>query len=293
MTLAKVEGAPTLPRWTGRIALFALVLLLFAIVAHRFFGMSTPLMLSLIKLAFAGAIGAIVLGLVSAVGIWRNGGPGGARILTAFVVAAGMLAWPLAYYPVTKRLPEINDVTTSTGSPPAFQALAAARNSPANGAAYRSDRFAALQLAAYPDLKPLIIDRSSEEVFDLVVEAVRRQKLAIVSETPPGPMNGRVGSIEAVDQTLVMGFKDDVAVRVGGGDSQARVDVRSASRYGRHDLGRNVQRIRALLREIVVRLESTIPGAAENRSSRRRGPEREEKSSVRKGADRKKEAPRR
>lgn len=292
MSLAKVEGAPALARWTGRTALFSLVLLLFAIVAHRFFGMSPPLLLSLIKLAFAGAIVAIVLGLVCAVRIWRHGGPGGARILTAFVVASGMLAWPLAYYPTMKRLPEINDVTTSTDSPPAFQVLVASRSAPANGAAYRADLFSALQLAAYPDLKPLIVNRSSEEVFDLVVEAVRRQKFTIVRETPPGPMNGRVGNIEAVDQTLIMGFKDDVAVRVSGGDSEARVDVRSASRYGRHDLGRNVQRIRALLREIVVRLESTIPGAAENRQVRKRVPEREEKPSVRKGADRKKEAPR-
>lgn len=292
MSLAKVEGAPALARWTGRIALFSLVLLLFAVVAHRFFGMSTPLLLSLIKLAFAGAIAAIVLGLVCAVHIWRHGGPGGARILTAFVVAAGMLAWPLAYYPTMKRLPEINDITTSTDAPPAFQVLAASRDAPANGAAYRAERFATLQHAAYPDLKPLVVNRSSEEVFDLVVEAVRRQKLAIVSETPPGPTNGRVGSIEAIDHTLVMGFKDDVAIRVSGGDREAHVDVRSASRYGRHDFGRNVQRIRALMREIVVRLESTIPGAAENRHARKRGPEREEKPSVRKGADRKKEAPR-
>ena len=42
MTIAKVEGAPALARWSARIALFALVLLAASIVLHRFFGMSTP-----------------------------------------------------------------------------------------------------------------------------------------------------------------------------------------------------------------------------------------------------------
>jgi uncharacterized protein (DUF1499 family) len=56
--------------------------------------------------------------------------------------------------------------------------------------------------------------------------------------------------IEAVAQTLIMGFRDDVVVRVSPLGSGARVDVRSASRYGFHDFGTNASRVRALLEDI-------------------------------------------
>ena len=47
-----------------------------------------------------------------------------------------------------------------------------------------------------------------------------------------------------------MGFRDDVVIRVRPAPDGARVDVRSASRYGRHDLGTNAARIRSLLDDI-------------------------------------------
>jgi uncharacterized protein (DUF1499 family) len=43
-----------------------------------------------------------------------------------------------------------------------------------------------------------------------------------------------------------MGFTDDIVVRVAEADSGSRVDVRSASRHGRSDLGVNA-RIRTYL----------------------------------------------
>ena len=52
-----------------------------------------------------------------------------------------------------------------------------------------------------------------------------------------------------------MGFTDDVLVRVRGDDSQAFIDLRSASRYGMHDLGANADRIRAFFTEIKATLE--------------------------------------
>jgi hypothetical protein len=47
-----------------------------------------------------------------------------------------------------------------------------------------------------------------------------------------------------------MGFRDDVVVRIRPAPGGARVDARSASRYGRSDLGANARRIRALLEDI-------------------------------------------
>jgi uncharacterized protein (DUF1499 family) len=58
----------------------------------------------------------------------------------------------------------------------------------------------------------------------------------------------QAGELEAVAESVVFGFKDDVIVRVrpdpAGG---SRVDVRSKSRDGKGDLGANAARIRAYL----------------------------------------------
>jgi hypothetical protein len=47
-----------------------------------------------------------------------------------------------------------------------------------------------------------------------------------------------------------MGFREDVVVRVRPDGDGARLDVRSASRYGPHDLGGNAARITRLVNEI-------------------------------------------
>ena len=55
------------------------------------------------------------------------------------------------------------------------------------------------------------------------------------------------GRIEATDTTRFFGFKDDVVVRVKPEGAGSRVDVRSLSRVGKSDVGKNASRIRAYL----------------------------------------------
>jgi uncharacterized protein (DUF1499 family) len=47
-----------------------------------------------------------------------------------------------------------------------------------------------------------------------------------------------------------MGVRDDVVIRITPIGQGTRVDVRSASRFGAHDLGANASRIRSLLEDI-------------------------------------------
>ena len=85
---------------------------------------------------------------------------------------------------------------------------------------------------------------------------MKRLRYQIIAEDPPGPR--KPGVIEAVDRTLVIGFYDDVIVRVTAEQGRARIDVRSASRYGAHDLGRNAARVRRLLVELQTRADASI-----------------------------------
>lgn len=252
-------GPSVFSRWTSRIALFSFGVLASALLLHRLLSLPTPIALNLTVFAMAGAALSLLFSLFGAVGIWRTGRPGTPRIVFATLVSLGLLAWPLVFLPTYQKLPRINDVTTDAVSPPQFETLAKMRPPGANPVAYPGAKFAAKQAKAYPDIKPIEVDRSADEVFELVLDAARRLKLDVVRNEPPDLETGRPGIIEAQDRTMILGFYDDVAIRVAGNDEQARVDVRSASRYGRHDFGRNADRIRQILKEIVVRLESVVP----------------------------------
>ena len=65
------------------------------------------------------------------------------------------------------------------------------------------------------------------------------------------------GSIVAESRTLVFKFVDDVRVHVGlDENAQTRVDLRSASRKGSGDLGRNPRTIGAFLKKLDKRLKA-------------------------------------
>lgn len=254
-----VDEAPTaLAVWSGRVAVFSAALLISALFLHRLFSVPTPVALNLLKLSILGGLVAMALSALAVVEIWRHGSRGTSRVVLASLLSLCVVAWPLLALPQVRAYPEINDVTTDTVSPPPFDTLAARRPPGANVPDYPGETFASQQHEAYPDLKTLLINRSVAEAYEVSVDAVRRLGMKIVSETPPGEEAPAQGLVEAFDRTLVWGFYDDVVVRVVGNRVTAQIDVRSASRFGRHDLGRNAQRARRLLGEIVARLEATV-----------------------------------
>jgi uncharacterized protein (DUF1499 family) len=248
-------------RWTSRLAVFSALLLFTAALAHRLFGMPTPVAFTVVKFSLAGALVALVLGLMAAIGIWRTGRAGGARVLLGVVVSLAILSIPLLVLAATRGRVAIADLTTDTANPPEFVELAKFRDPTANPKDYPGAAFAKLQAAHFPDIAPLHIDRSISEAYELVLEAAKRMDFKIVREKPPGQGVADAGFIEAYDRTLVLGFYDDISSRISGDETSARVDLRSASRYGKHDFGANAERLRLFMKEIAVRLEETVPAA--------------------------------
>lgn len=260
----ETAAVPASARWAPRIALFSAALVISALFLHRLFSIPTPIALNLVKLSILGGIIALGLALIAFVRIWRVGSGGFARVLLGTLIALAVIGWPLPHLATIRELPEINDLTTDTKSPPPFKKLAQARARDANNPRYPGAKFAAAQAAVYPDLRSLHINRSVAEAYEISAHALRRQGLSIVNEEPPGEEFPATGLIEAYDRTAIWGFYDDVVVRVTGNPRTAQIDLRSASRYGSHDLGRNAERIRRLLREIVSRLEATVPASEQS-----------------------------
>mgnify|MGYP003694498819 CR=1 FL=1 len=83
-----------------------------------------------------------------------------------------------------------------------------------------------------------------------------------IGDTRPPTLARRDGVIEAVARTPIMGFRDDVVIQDNSSRPGHRVDMRSASRFGNHDLGANASRIRSLLGDI----DDVISSAPEPRS---------------------------
>ena len=78
--------------------------------------------------------------------------------------------------------------------------------------------------------------------------SVDREARILVAEVA---FDARRGRIEATDTTLWFGFTDDIVVRVQqAGSIGARVDVRSKSRMGTFDYGRNAQRVQEYLKSL-------------------------------------------
>lgn len=235
--------------WSRRVAVFAIPVVLLAIMIVRAGLLEIVPALATFGGALALAFVAILLALGAFVVIWREGLRGVGHAVLALGIGIGILAYPAYLATRAYRLPAINDVTTDPIDPPRFEAIARLRSRESNPIAYAGLRAAELQRAAYPDIEPLVVNVTPQEAYDATLGLITRRKWRIVDARPP-QSGRRDGLIEAVARTPIMGFRDDVVVRIRPVREGARVDVRSASRYGRSDLGVNAARIRALIEDI-------------------------------------------
>jgi uncharacterized protein (DUF1499 family) len=128
--------------------------------------------------------------------------------------------------------------------------LARLRPRDANPVAYAGLYAHEQQRAAYPDIEPLDEDATPEAAYRAALAVVTKRKWTIIDRRPPQAATRREGHIEAVAHTLIMGFADDVVVRVRGGPDGSRIDVRSSSRYGSFDFGSNAARVISLINDI-------------------------------------------
>jgi uncharacterized protein (DUF1499 family) len=242
-----IEETPSqLALWSARLALFAIAVAVLSVVIVRSGILEIGPAVATFAAALVFAAAAVLLALASFVAIWRNGSPGLGRAFAGLLLGTALLAYP-AYLGVrASKLPQINDITTDTANPPRFDVLARLR--PRDRIAYPAF-FAAAQQKAYPDVVPLELDVPARTAFDVALKVVTKNRWLVVDARPPAGAR-RDGVIEAVARTTIMGFRDDVVVRVTPEPDGSRIDVRSASRYGLSDLGTNARRIAALLSDI-------------------------------------------
>src|SRR5215470_2135277 len=249
------EPVSGLATWARSLAVFSVVAVLVSILIVRFgfLEMKPALATFFGALALAGL--SILLGFAAFAAIWQNGSRGMGRILLAFLINALVLAYP-AYLAVQyRRLPPIHDITTDPIDPPRFEALARLRTSDdTNSAVYAGLYSAEQQRIAYPDIETVELEVPPQRAYDVTLALVNKRKWKVVDERPPQPR--RDGRIEAIAQTLIMGFREDVSIRVKADGEDSRVDIRSSSRYFESDLGSNAKRVTQLIEDINTAAEA-------------------------------------
>lgn len=136
--------------------------------------------------------------------------------------------------------PPIHDISTDLEEPPLFQHAATLRGTGSNPLAIKPESLER-QAQAYPDLMTLFSSLPPERALRHAVDVAEQLGWDVVYRDDTS------GIVEAVDTTAIMGFRDDIVIRIrphGGGSA---VDLRSVSRVGVGDLGANALRIRKFL----------------------------------------------
>lgn len=183
----------------------------------------------------------VLCGLIIAFIILRNGNTHhwvfAAIAVAPFAVAVPMVIKDLSY-------PRINDVTTDVESPPVFRA---ALNAPANVG--RDMAFpkhnGPIVRESYANLQPLILNEPPDQVFQRMDNLANKQPSWVM--THRDDLN-RV--LEGEATTVFLGFTDDFVIRVSDNNGKARVDMRSKSREGLVDAGKNAKRIQVFFERL-------------------------------------------
>jgi uncharacterized protein (DUF1499 family) len=143
---------------------------------------------------------------------------------------------------IFRKLPSIHDISTDVNDPPEFTLARQTRCRWQNSAEYAGAIISVPQQQAYPEIVPIICDLGPADAFSSVRKIVRYLGWKILLENP------EAGQIEAVDITPLLRFRDDIVIRIQPHGKGSRIDIRSASRLGRSDLGMNAKRIRKFIK---------------------------------------------
>ncbi len=241
--------------WSRRLAWFSLAVLALSLLLVR---LREPSIEGLAPVAGAYVIvlAALALAFLAFIRIWQSGHRGvgmaaGAMLLSLIMlVPAGYVAVRL----VTK--PALSDVSTDIEDPPAFsrsQAALAARSSrvPSDIPSERRR----LQRQAYPKVVPILLEVPADAAFNLARRAATGLGWQVLETTRPGGRSG-AGRVEAVARGRILRFSEDITIRIRPRVDGSRIDIRSASRLGSHDLGANAARIMAFADEVELLMEA-------------------------------------
>ncbi len=128
--------------------------------------------------------------------------------------------------------PFVNDITTDLDNPLAFVAARCARANADRDITY-PEHFKHQDRKGYPRVQPIILDEPADQAFERVCH---------LAKSRPGWQVTPNKTVEAEAMTSLLHIVDDVIVWVSNHEGKSRVNMRSKSREGHVDAGKNAKR---------------------------------------------------
>ncbi|OJU51083.1 MAG: hypothetical protein BGO03_13565 [Mesorhizobium sp. 61-13] len=233
--------------WSRRTGAFSLVLLLTAWVGHHFNLVETPAFLWVLALVALLAAFALLFAGFAFSRLWTFGDRGGHDLMVGAFLALVVLApFAVAAYWAT-IYPPLKDISTDLEDPPSLTFAKDNANDTRTPTTPGEQR---LQAQAYPLVTGRRYELPFKETVDSVEAVFARQGWQVEGSLPSSDTNASDAVVNAVAKSFVLELPADVAIRVTSEGETSYVDMRSASRYGRHDLGDNAARIVKFLSEL-------------------------------------------
>ncbi len=237
----------TFSHWVLVLAVLAALLLLIAGPGTRLGWWDFRFGFLLMRWAVYGAIATLVAaGLLVFLNKARRGPA--AILILAVVVSLATAFVPLSLLQQARSLPRIHDITTDVVDIPEFVAIAPLRADAPNPVDHPGPEVIELQQSAYPNLATYQSNRSADEVFAAALAVFQDAGWRVVDQSPAE------GRIEGFDTTYWFGFVDDVVIRIQRVDGMTHLDMRSKSRVGLSDVGKNAARIEDFMAALDRRL---------------------------------------
>lgn len=239
--------------WSLRPAVFAPVLAIVATIAHRTGSLGTQSFLLVLMAAFAIALTAFCLALLGFSDLWRNSAIGGRRSALAMALSLPVLAPAIMAGYLSQVTAPLSDISTDTQDPPHFaQPLplipGGNTNEPPRLEGAIQDKF-------YPDLAGRRYPLSADSIIADIMTVIDDKGWQL--KAPTAQSDGNTDwVIEASVKSALFGFVDDIVIRVTDEGEAAYVDMRSASRYGRSDLGANARRIADFMNDLDLKVQA-------------------------------------
>ncbi|WDR02564.1 DUF1499 domain-containing protein [Devosia algicola] len=226
--------------WARRIASIAVPLVVIPLVLHRLQLLASDSFLNLALVALGVTLLGLLSALIALVRLWIIGDQGWGRAISAMLLCLLCLV-PFCYVGVlVLRYPDATDIATTDRQllplvfDPATRGMAPPRLLGETG-----------QEKVFPNAKTRNYPLNEDQAFALVARMIGDQGWEIrFRHDPTGP--GDPGIINA-RMTTLLGWREEVVVRVSGDASRSSVDMRSVSLNALHDLGSNGLRIEKFL----------------------------------------------
>jgi len=237
--------------WSRRFAVFAAFVGGIATAAHRFGLLETIPFLWVLVLVAGLALCALLLAAAGFQRVWHFGDRGGVDLTIGFLLATMLLA-PYAFAGwLMFSHPALSDISTDPDDPPNFAAAATFRTDDMNPIVAPTAEDRAEQAKAYPELTGRRYAVSFEQMAGEVETLMKNEGWRILSPLSSG--SAIETTVEALAPLPVLALDYDVAVRITDEGNAIYVDMRSASRYGKRDMGVNADRISDFLAALDAR----------------------------------------